>query len=206
MNYYLLFSTILIFGILGGIVNAIRTNKDKNTFWKSLVKGIVASFLVPVFLEIIKSELGRNLTDNLYDFLIFGGLCLVAAIFSDKFIDTIGAKILEKAESAERKAEESNKKVDTVISKKAEPESPTESIDTRILSFEKFSESKSNQTVDKIIKSLKNEKYEYRTIDGLMKDTNLLKVTIVKMLKDLQEKEIVLSVRSGKRTLWTLNK
>jgi len=111
MNICILISTIFVFGLLGGLVNAIRTEKQKKDYWKSLVKGIVAALLVPIFLEVIKSEIGRNLNSNLYDYLIFGGLCLIAAIFSDKFIDTIGEKILQKAENAEREAKESNEKV-----------------------------------------------------------------------------------------------
>lgn len=206
MNYYILIPTIIIFGLLGGLVNAIRTNINRKDYWKSLVKGIVASFLVPVFLEIIKSELGRNLTNELYDYIVFGGMCLIAAIFSDKFIDAIGEKILKKAKEAEKKAEESNNKVNTVIDKRAEPEEDEEPVERRINNYKEFTETKSMSSIQKILKSLKNDQYDYRTLSGIAKETDLTKITVSKILKDLQEKSIVSKVKSGKRTLWTLNK
>ena len=206
MNIYLLIFTIIFFGLLGGLVNAIRTKQEGKNYWKSLVKGLVAAFLVPVFLEIIKSQLGQNLSTNLYDYIVFGGLCLTAAIFSDKFIDTIGEKILEKAENAERRAEESNKKIDTIIDKKAEPEEDTEPVEKRILNFAEFKESTDTTNIQSIIKCLQSEKYEYRTVSGIAKDTGLSNISVMKILKDLQNKKIVMSVNSRKRTLWTLKK
>jgi CRP-like cAMP-binding protein len=206
MNYCILISTIVFFGLLGGLVNAIRTNQKRQDYWKSLVKGLVAALLVPVFLEIIKSELGRNLTTELYDYLIFGGLCLVAAIFSDKFIDTLGERILQKAREAEEKAEESNKKVDTVIDKRAEPEEDDEPAEQRILKFEEFNDSINKDNITNIIKSLKNKDYEYRTAGGIAKDTGLSRITVTKMLADLQKNGIVTKIQSDKRILWTLNK
>ena len=71
MNICLLIFTIIFFGLLGGLVNAIRTEQEDKIYWKSLVKGLVAAFLVPVFLEIIKSQLGQNLSTNLYDYIVF---------------------------------------------------------------------------------------------------------------------------------------
>ena len=206
MNYCILISTIIFFGLLGGLVNAIRTDQKRQDYWKSLVKGLVAALLVPVFLEIIKSELGRNLTTELYDYLIFGGLCLVVAIFSDKFIDTIGERILQKARKAEEKAEESNKKIDTVIDKRAEPEEDDEPAEERILKFKEFTESRNKENINKVIESLKNKDYEYRTAGGISKDTGLSKITVTKMLSDLQGKGIVTKIKSDRRILWTLNK
>jgi hypothetical protein len=206
MNYLILISTIIFFGLLGGLVNAIRSGLDFNNYWKSFIKGIVAAFLVPVFLEIIKSELGRNLTNDLYDYIVFGGMCLIAAIFSDKFIDTVGEKILRKVEEAKRKAEESNIKVNTVIEKRAERDESELPVEKRILNFEEFNLSKNKSNVKDILKTLKNENYEYRTVNGIAKETGLTKITIINILNDLQEKKIVTRIKLDKRTLWTLNK
>ena len=115
---------IIAAGLLGGAVNAVRASRSNGQWAKSLLKGVVAALLVLVFLEIIKSDLGfeANPDDPYHNYLVFAGLCLIAAIFSDKFIDSIGERILQKVEKAERTAEESNRKVDIVIAHDAEPD------------------------------------------------------------------------------------
>jgi hypothetical protein len=205
MNSCILISTIFVFGLLGGFVNAIRTEKQKKDYWKSLVKGVVAAFLVPIFLEVIKSEIGRNLNNNLYDYLIFGGLCLIAAIFSDKFIDTIGEKILQKAESAEREAKESNEKVNTLIEKEAEPETEQLGIESKIQEIKESSEFKYGGNVEKVINALNSKKYKYRTTKGLVEECGLSTRTVMVTLSILLNAGIVKRINSGKRTLWTLS-
>jgi len=205
MNICILISTIFVFGLLGGLVNAIRTEKQKKDYWKSLVKGIVAALLVPIFLEVIKSEIGRNLNSNLYDYLIFGGLCLIAAIFSDKFIDTIGEKILQKAENAEREAKESNEKVNTIIEKDAEPEPEQLNIESKIQGIKASSEIKYEGSVEKIINALKDKKYNYRTTAGIAKDCDLSTKSVMVTLSILTNAGIVRRLNTGRRTLWTLN-
>ncbi len=67
-----------------------------------MLLGIGASLLVPAFLKMISSNLATSADPN--DYLIFAGFCLVAAIFSRRFITTIGEKILEAAKQAQRSA------------------------------------------------------------------------------------------------------
>lgn len=203
MNFFILISTIFVFGLLGGLVNAIRT--EKKDYWKSLVKGVVAAFLVPIFLEVIKSEIGRNLNCNLYDYLIFGGLCLIAAIFSDKFIDTIGEKILQKAENAEKEAKESNEKVNTLIEKEAEPETEQPDIESKIQGIKESSEFRHEGNVEKVINALKSKKYKYRTTKGISEESGLSTRTVMVTLSILSNAGIVTRINSGKRTLWTLS-
>ena len=204
MNSYLLIITIIGFGLLGGLVNAIRTEKEKKDYWKSLIKGVVAALLVPIFLEVIKSEIGRNLTDNLYDYLIFGGLCLIAAIFSDKFIDTLGAKILQKAENAEKQARESNEKANMLIEKSAEPEPEQPDIEHKIQGLTEIPEQEAPGNVQKVIRALRSEKYLYRTARGIAEECELPVGTVLVTLSHLTSSDIVRKIDSGKRTLWTL--
>jgi len=49
MDYILLFSTTIFFGLLGGIVNGIREGIQNHHYWKAIVKGISASLLVLFF-------------------------------------------------------------------------------------------------------------------------------------------------------------
>jgi hypothetical protein len=205
MNTLLTLLTIFVAGSLGGLTNAIRTGKAKNDYWKSIVKGIVAAFLIPLFLEIIKSNIGKELGTSLYEYLVFGGLCLVAAIFSDKFIDTLGDKILQKADHAEQKASESSEKINTMIEKVAEPENEMQSLVESRLSGLSASTGQENDEFHQIINALKNTNYHFRTISGIAKETKLDKNTVKKSLMELQEKDLVKQVDTGKRVVWTLS-
>ena len=205
MDNLLLISTIILSGILGGIVNAIRTGKVREEYWKSIIKGIVAAFLIPVFLEIIKSEIGSNLGAKLYDYLIFAGLCLIAAIFSDKFIDTIGDKILQKAENAERKAEESSEKLNVVIEKRAEPSSDNNVVENTIENLKSSDQPQFKGRVEKIIEALRNKNYDFRTREGIAKESGFSISMVMMTLTTLEQAGIVKRIQSDKRTLWTLN-
>jgi hypothetical protein len=205
MNTLLTLLTIFVAGSLGGLTNAIRTDKAKNDYWKSIVKGIVAAFLIPLFLEIIRSNIGKELNTNLYDYLVFGGLCLTAAIFSDKFIDTLGDKILQKADRAEQKASESSEKINTMIEKVAEPENDLQSQVESRLSGLSASTGQENDELHQVINALKNTNYHFRTISGIAKETKLDENTVKKSLLHLQEKDLVKQVDTGRRTVWTLS-
>src|SRR5438067_326024 len=106
---------MLLTGIFGGWVNYLQSFDVKDTdpnakyrWLKYIASGICASFLVPAFLKMIASNLITNPTNEAY--LVFTGFCLVAAIFSRRFIFTIGEKILEKANKAQQDAKKAIEK------------------------------------------------------------------------------------------------
>ena len=109
---------MLISGAFGGFLNYLHnfdtTEKEKPESVvrnKYILLGIAAAFVIPVFLKMISSNLISSSDNN--DYLVFAGFCLIAAIFSRRFITTIGDKILEAAKKAEKVALESNQKSDS---------------------------------------------------------------------------------------------
>jgi len=55
------------------------TSPDKSSLLRSLVIGIGASFLVPLFLNMISSDLMRQMDQDAGKLLVFVGFCLIAA-------------------------------------------------------------------------------------------------------------------------------
>jgi hypothetical protein len=118
IHIYLLILIMLFTGAFGGYLNYLNnfdtieeTGNKKQPIFKYILLGVCAAFLVPLFLKMIASNLIN--ADEKYDncnYLIFTGFCLISAIFSRRFITTIGEKILETAKRAERIASESNEK------------------------------------------------------------------------------------------------
>ena len=122
---YVIWLIMLFAGFLGGTVNYFQTYAKKEEggsrkYWTCIIIGLAASFLVPLFLKTISSNL-INCTNagcpQALDYLVFLGICLIAAIFSRRFIDSIAARILKKVEEAKEDAKEA--KEDASASKDA---------------------------------------------------------------------------------------
>ncbi|GHN02082.1 hypothetical protein WSM22_35710 [Cytophagales bacterium WSM2-2] len=112
---------MVVSGVFGGWLNYLNNfdtaeneQKTKLIKHKYIFLGIGSAFLVPAFLKMIASDLIKGSND--YDsnnYLIFTGFCLVAAIFSRRFISTIGEKILEAAKKAEKTSSENKQQIET---------------------------------------------------------------------------------------------
>jgi hypothetical protein len=111
INTLTIVGIILIAGIYGGIVNYLTIYNQKETgsnrkCWGAILAGIAASFLVPLFLSMISSDLIVNCRNDDKNYFVFAGLCLVAGIFSGRFINSIGKKILDQVEKTKERINE----------------------------------------------------------------------------------------------------
>src|SRR5258708_6961427 len=138
-----LFETLVVAivcaGIFGGLVNfylSHRTDSEDSTLSKSITLGVGASFLVPLFLTTISSKLVEEIRtepdSQSKNILVFFGFCLVAAISSKAFIQSISKRVLDEAREAKKTAQAASKKaseiqsaVEPIIEKETERESET---------------------------------------------------------------------------------
>ena len=96
---------MIVAGVLGGSAGYMiekntstdHHNKDPRFY---ILIGLCASFLVPLFMTTISSDLLENSRQNHLDYFVFGGFCLIAAISAHKFIVSISEKILKQVDSA----------------------------------------------------------------------------------------------------------
>jgi tetratricopeptide (TPR) repeat protein len=107
LHIALIVTIMIVAGIFGGLVShAMSDSKQTGGLRRSIVIGVGASLLVPVFLDMISSDLVVSSTQNPDRLLVFAGFCLIASIFSRKFITTISNKLIEeKLEKVDRKIE-----------------------------------------------------------------------------------------------------
>ncbi len=85
-----LFSAMILAGALGGWMNYLMAEKEdpeRRSYVKSLVLGVGASFMVPLLLNMISSNLTELAQGDWLKLLVFAGICLVAAVFSNKFTE-----------------------------------------------------------------------------------------------------------------------
>ncbi len=122
-NVIVLGSVMLLTGSLGGLANHLLAQKDDpqgSNIWRSWLLGVVAAMLVPLFLKLISSDVIANLinitpgTRIPFDLLVFAGMCLVAAVSSKAFIQTLSARVLQEVKEAKQQAQQATEKVDNV--------------------------------------------------------------------------------------------
>jgi hypothetical protein len=193
---------IFIAGIFGGIVNYFMNNVsktwDKYDFTKSLVLGIVASAIVPLFLEIISSKLIYNSKNEHLEYFVFGGFCLLASVFSSKFLQSLGDRILKELNEVKKENKDNKEKVDVMVSQKSDDKQTEKFVDAKL-------KIQAGEDVEKIIAALQDDEFTFRTINGLTTASNTNESTVKTILLHLEDKDYV---RQFKRldgvTLWTL--
>jgi hypothetical protein len=117
LHLIILIAIMLVLGGFGGFLNYLNDfdtleneQKSGRSRSKYILLGIGAALLIPLFLKMIESNIIRS-RDNL-DYLIFAGFCLIAAIFSRRFISSLGDRIMEVAKKAQKAATESKIKAE----------------------------------------------------------------------------------------------
>jgi RsiW-degrading membrane proteinase PrsW (M82 family) len=106
-NYMLLLLAIMVVtGVLGGVANYFMREKDPNVSTKDLVKyavlGIVAALTVPLFLNMISSDLLAGAKSRPIELFVFAGFCLLFVLFSRRFVEGAAAKLLQHLEHIRR--------------------------------------------------------------------------------------------------------
>lgn len=107
-NHIVFVGTMALAGIVGGAASYLLSSSSNDsspvfkdrTFYKAVFIGLVASFLVPLILQLISSNLIDNtLQDGELHFnslLVLTSYCLIVAISSRKFIEMVTNSILDK--------------------------------------------------------------------------------------------------------------
>jgi hypothetical protein len=160
---------IIIIGGLAGLTNFFtfyfqqpEEKREKKIVVKYLLSGIGAAILVPLLLNMLSSNLIKD--DNKFDsinYFVFAGFCFIAGYFSERFINSMGERILKDLQDTKDKANEAidsakatEEKVDVLVSTEAEIDDP-ETENNQLESFQNILPShlsNSRDLIDKIIK------------------------------------------------------
>tara|TARA_R110002050_G_scaffold243066_1_gene379394 strand:- start:17063 stop:17656 length:594 start_codon:yes stop_codon:yes gene_type:complete len=177
-------------GIFGGIINYFRNVfKDKIKIieaLKPILLGLAAAALVPLFLNMISSDLIKSNDPTTNNYLIFLGFCLIASIFSGEFIDSIGQRALSQIDAVQKEIEENNTENDSQIVEE-------------LINNSDLTEVQSN-----ILKTFINSRFTYRSISGLAKELNLSTPIVKNELVGLQKAGLVEVVQRKKGPRWRI--
>lgn len=107
-------SVMLAAGAVGGLVNWFLSDAPKSTrlaWWKHIIIGITASFMVPLFLTMISADLIDKIRGvgqpqgNPALLLNLAGFCLVASVSSRAFIGSLTERLMREVRDAREQAE-----------------------------------------------------------------------------------------------------
>ncbi len=233
-----LFSLITISGFIGGIVNYFmiadsskkllmqkkegqHAPKMSFVFWRCVIVGLGASILVPLFLQMISSNLVQDVLNCRVDkIFVFVGFCVVASIFSRRFIVSIGEKLLKEleetkqtAEEAKQIAEDSDNKADAVVNAFGEDETISTATEPLEENYEypfsglspEIGEKLTqigkgmNEGINGIIKAFQDRpSIKFRSLNGISKDSGFTNDQTKYFLDFMQKSGLVRKVYSAR--------
>lgn len=223
MQYHIIILLLIMiaFGVLGGIINyIILIEKDnsskKHGLLKSILLGVAASFLVPLFLNMISSNLISESSKDMYKLFYFAGFCLVASISSRAFINTITDKVLKQVQEDQK---EFMNQVEPILVKEIEMETGENGL-LQASAIEVFSSSEENEEAvekmkklrifesddlsDKVIKAIGNSKYAYRTSKALAESIGVNENSVLEMLAKQMDRNLIVSMHKGNTRFYGL--
>jgi len=197
-NIILVLVGMLGSGALGGAANYMLLYKDDPEYAKcsrSFVLAVVAAFLSPLFLKTVFSDVVDRITTIRYgsgvpfEFFIFISFCLLLAVFSRTFAETVAKRLAAEVEKARRESQEAQ----TRAALAEERASETEPILRQVIEerTEPLPESVRNgippalqdlpgDHVDQeLLKALLEGRYAYRTVPSVLRWLALRRLEVV---------------------------
>lgn len=98
----LLFGIMVVMGVLGGIANYFLQDRDlpglKRSATRHAVLGVVAAFTVPLFLNMISSNLMDAGRVRPVDVFVFAGFVLIYVVVSRRFFENAANRLLQQVD------------------------------------------------------------------------------------------------------------
>ncbi len=176
-------------GILGGYASYHLSESDDRSKTRSITLGVVAAFIVPVFLNMISSNLLVEAQKNIDKFFIFAGFCVLASVFSRNFLENIYNKVLQQVGSIGDKVKE-------IEEAAVEPDVPEADVSSAILKEHGLTENEF-----KLLKIFSGGRFTYRSITGLKKDSGMERSDVDSFLNSLLSKGLIQSRLNDKKQM-----
>lgn len=172
-SYMLMVLLIMVVaGILGGVANCFLSDRQSQPIrrdWaKYLILGVISALTVPLFLNMLSSNLLEAARTRPVDFFVFAGFCLIYVVASRRFFENVANRLLHQMDQMKR--EMSQIKQESPVSRD-EPLPVTE-LPAVVSEPEVVRESLSYNDVE-ILRELAQESYVYGNLVGLTNKTGL---------------------------------
>ncbi|MBU2039098.1 MULTISPECIES: YEATS-associated helix-containing protein [Oceanospirillaceae] len=205
-HIFILATVMLLAGIFGGLVNYyLYGDKDPDaaSLPRFLVVGVGASFLVPVVLDMVNSELVLESQGDPSRLLIFTGFCLISALLSRFFIDNLSDRILNEAQVAKQRSEEVQQNLRIIQSEllpliDTETEQDSGQEDPQVVQVN----DELDVTSTHVLKILSSGRFIFRSLAGVCREANEEESTILKTLHVLVTRSLAGKVSGKNGVRW----
>jgi hypothetical protein len=212
-KYVILILIILVAGTFGGIVRYLNTvDITEPTNWKAVLKyvltGIGSATLIPLFLNMLSSNLLAGDEIAILNYFIFAGFCFIGAFLSEKFISTIGERILNEVKQVKKEQQENEGKIDALIENESEPEEDMQEKSEKVKNILTERRSKTDNTKDhlmmEVLDSFRNSQYKFRSSKGISTELGYPEEMVSNTIKTLEENALLRSVSRTRdnKVLW----
>ena len=188
-GYMLVILLIMVMaGILGGLANYFLSERQADSGHRDWAKypilGVIAALTVPLFLNMISSNLLEAARTRPVDFFVFAGFCLIYVVASRRVFENVANKLLTQMDQMKR--EMGQMKQQRNEAPPAPREEPVPLAETPVAA-PAVKESLSYNDIE-ILRALAEENYVYGNLVGLTDKTGLardLVSTRLTVLKNL---------------------
>lgn len=189
----IIFLVLLACGIVGGLASHLLLQADNdarttpwygNIFNRSVLIGVVAAFVTPLFLNMISSDLLSQSEEQPEKYFVIGGIALLAAVFGKRFLTTVYDQLMKKVETLGKEVEQIGEATD-------EPDTEARSPGAQGLRSCGIEEPDY-----KIMHAMVHTRYPSRSLHGLRRSTGLPLEEINTRLTGLISKDFVTQTQS----------
>ncbi len=178
-SYMLVVFLIMIAaGVLGGIANYFLSDRQNDSVrgdWgKFLILGVIAALTVPLFLNMISSNLLEAARTRPVDFFVFAGFCLIYVVASRRFFENVANKLMNQMDQVRREmGQMKQQRQDAAILPATPREEPAPVPEAPATAKpEVIKESLSYNDIE-ILRALAEDSYVYGNLVGLTDKTGL---------------------------------
>jgi hypothetical protein len=205
-HIFIMATVMLLAGIFGGLVNYYlygEKDPDASSLPRFLVVGVGASFLVPVVLDLVNSELVLESQGDPSRLLIFTGFCLISALLSRFVIDNLSDRIFNEAQVAKQRVEEVQQDLRMIRTNllpliDTETEQDILINDPSILTMQ----DELDVTSTSVLKILSSGRFIFRSLVGLCREVNQDESTVLKTLNVLTVRSLAGKVSGKEGVRW----
>ncbi len=195
-SYMLIILLIMIAaGILGGVANYFLSDRQSDTphrdWSKYPILGVIAALTVPLFLNMISSNLLEAARTRPVDFFVFAGFCLIYVVASRRVFENAANKLLHQMDQMKRDVVQIKQQQDTPPQfLREEPQAVAEVLPVVPTKPEVVKESLSYNDIE-ILRALSEENYVYGNLVGLTDKTGLARDLVSSRLTVLKTLGII---------------
>ena len=192
-GYMLVILLIMIAaGVLGGLANYFLSDRSGSApapsdFYKFPILGVIAALTVPLFLNMISSNLLEAARSRPVDFFVFAGFCLIYVVASRRVFENVANRLLHQMDQMKREMAQLKLQRQEASSPLPRDESALAPESSPVLKPEVVKESLSYNDIE-ILRALAEESFVYGNLVGLTDKTGLardivsVRLTVLKNL------------------------